>query len=354
MKEKLTHKITDFGIVFIAAMAVPFNFVTYFALRQSEYEIVRYITPVLGLGIILLGLFRKRLPLQFKVQSFLVLLFVAAFFSLSLGLLDTASLWFVLLIIYTLFTGSKKHALYIFIIAFLVILVTGYFMVTRNPYYPFDYGFEDCQWACVAIRVIDFLIIGFLIYHIINVFIKTIDSYIDELSGKASLLEKLNIALKSEIDEKDKNRALQDNLEMKNKELTITTLQLVNHAAFENSIVPALKKLSEKCENKNVKKEIKRLVQDLKRNQNSSIWAEFEKRFLEVNTSFYEKLNQSFPELTKNEKKLCAFIKLNMNTKDIAALLNISQRGVESARYRLRKSLNISHEVSLHQYFDDF
>ncbi len=354
MKEKLTNRITDFGIVFIAFMALPYNIITFFALTHSEYEIVRYIPAFLGVGIVLLAVFRKRFLLVFKVRFFLLLLLLAAFFSLALGLLDTGSLWFVLIIIYTLFTGKKNHAFYLFITAFIATLITGIFMITKNPYFPFDYGFEDCQWACVAIKIIDFLIIGFLIYYIVRVFIKTIDSYIGELSEKATILEKLNRALQSEVTEKNKNKELTSDLELKNKELTISTLHLVNHTAFENSIIPKLEALLKKCDKVEVRKTLTRLIRDLKRNSNASIWAEFEKRFSEVNTSFYDKLNEKFPQLSKNEKKLCAFVKLNMNTKDIASLLNISTRGVETARYRLRKSMELEHEVSLYQFLEGF
>jgi len=165
MKERLTNKITNFGIVFIAFTALPFNFITFFALENSDFQIIRFITPILGLGIIVLALLRKNFSLNFKIVFFNTLLLLAAFFCLLLGLIDTASLWFVLVIIYTLFTKSRKDAFLLFVVAFISISAIGFLMVTKNPYIPFNYGFEDCQFACVAIRILDFLIIGFLIYY---------------------------------------------------------------------------------------------------------------------------------------------------------------------------------------------
>jgi DNA-binding CsgD family transcriptional regulator len=222
-------------------------------------------------------------------------------------------------------------------------------MITKNPYIPFDYGFEDCQYACVAIRIIDFLIIGFLVYYIIKIFINTINSYINELSNKSEILKKLNTALQQQVDVTNKNIELTNSLEEKNKRLAINTLKLVKKNEFENSIVSKLLEIS-KISDPESKKKIRRLSNSIENNTNSLIWSEFEKSFVEVNSSFYKYLKDNYPDLSKNEKKICAFIKLNMNTKDIAAILNISNRGVETARYRLRKKLAIDKEVNLYQF----
>jgi len=353
MKEKLTNKITDFGILFIAYTAIPFNIITYYALEDSEYLIVRFITPALGIGIVLLAFFRKKTLLKIKVIYFLFLLLVAGFFSLLLGLLDTGSLWFVLAIVYTLFTGKRKDAFYLFIVALVSVIGVGILLVTKNPYIPFDYGFEDCQYACVAVRILDFLIIGFLVYYIVITFLNTINSYIDELSEKSTVLEKLNIALKREVKMQNKNTELKDTLEIKNKQLAINTLRLIKKTEFENSILPRLKAIADESDDKN-KKKIKQLVQSIKINSHSLFWDEFEKSFIEVNTSFYKYLNENYPDLSKNEKKLAAFIKLNMNTKDIAAILNISIRGVETARYRLRKKLKLEKDKNIYKFIQQF
>jgi DNA-binding CsgD family transcriptional regulator/large-conductance mechanosensitive channel len=353
MKEKLTNKITDFGIVFIAITALPFNIVTYFALENSVYFIVRFITPFLGLSIVLLALFRKKISLKIKVSYLLSILLFAGFFCLLLGLLDTASLWFVLAIIYTLFTGKRRNAFILFALSFLSVLATGALIVTKNPYIPFDYGFQDCQYACITIRILDFLIIGFLIYYIVITFLNTINSYIDELSEKSTVLEKLNIALKREVKMQNKNAELKNTLELKNKQLAINTLRLLKKTEFENSILPHLKSIADNSSEKN-KKKIKQLVQSIKINSNSLFWDEFEKSFIEVNTSFYTYLNENYPDLSKTEKKLAAFIKLNMNTKDIAAILNISTRGVETARYRLRKKLKLEKEKNIYKFIQQF
>jgi DNA-binding CsgD family transcriptional regulator len=73
----------------------------------------------------------------------------------------------------------------------------------------------------------------------------------------------------------------------------------------------------------------------------------FESYFEEVHADFFERLKDKFPHLSPKDLRLCAYIRMNMSTKEIATLLNISDRGVEISRYRLRKKLELSREVNL-------
>ena len=76
-------------------------------------------------------------------------------------------------------------------------------------------------------------------------------------------------------------------------------------------------------------------------------WEEFEVRFQEVYTGYYTKLNTKFPDLTPNELRLCAFFRLNMTTKEIAAITYQSTNSIVVARYRLRKKLGLEKEENL-------
>ena len=73
----------------------------------------------------------------------------------------------------------------------------------------------------------------------------------------------------------------------------------------------------------------------------------FETYFDEVHQEFFEKLKQQYPQLSPREMRLSAYIKMNLTSKEIAALLNITDRGVEISRYRLRKKLNLPRETNL-------
>jgi DNA-binding CsgD family transcriptional regulator len=69
--------------------------------------------------------------------------------------------------------------------------------------------------------------------------------------------------------------------------------------------------------------------------------------FGKVHRSFYEKLNEQYPNLTANERKICAFLKLNMSNKDIANITFQSDDALKKARLRLRQKLGIDRETNL-------
>ena len=79
---------------------------------------------------------------------------------------------------------------------------------------------------------------------------------------------------------------------------------------------------------------------------------EFELRFKEVHTDFYNELNKEHPDLTLNETKICAFLRLNMSTKEISAITHQSVKSINMARFRLRKKLNVDRDENLISYLN--
>ena len=93
---------------------------------------------------------------------------------------------------------------------------------------------------------------------------------------------------------------------------------------------------------------MQKLTLNLQSNIDRNIWTTFEERFKDVHHDFYNKIDEKYPHLTENDRKLCAFLKLNMSTKDIAAITHQNPNSIEVARTRLRKKLNISNtDISL-------
>jgi hypothetical protein len=93
------------------------------------------------------------------------------------------------------------------------------------------------------------------------------------------------------------------------------------------------------------------IIRDLEKTQEKSVWNEFEVRFQQVHNDFYKKLNDINPELSTNERRLCAFLKLNMTTKEISTITGQIPRSIDVARTRLRKKLNLTNsEVSLIEF----
>ncbi len=143
---------------------------------------------------------------------------------------------------------------------------------------------------------------------------------------------------------------LKEELDFKNRELATNVMYLVKKNELINYISDKLlkAKMKFKKENQDI---IQQIILDLQANIDTDIWKVFEERFREVHMDFYKKLNQNFPNLTDNDRKLCALLRLNMSTKDIAAITHQNPNSIEVARTRLRKKLNISNrEISLVSY----
>ncbi len=191
----LIERITDNSIVFIALLGIPINIITYFALLESQYQFPRVIPVILGMIPIIAGFARDRIPLRPKLWGFIALLFATGCYTLLLGLLDMASLWFVLAIIYTLFISEKNEALIVFATSFVTVFITGILMMSKHPHIPLNYNFEACEYSCVIVRILHFLMIGSLVYYILGKFYR-------EIRNNLSDLEHANQALAKESLEK--------------------------------------------------------------------------------------------------------------------------------------------------------
>ena len=97
--------------------------------------------------------------------------------------------------------------------------------------------------------------------------------------------------------------------------------------------------------------EIKAVIRTIDRNINNvDDWKFFENAFNNADKDFLKKVRDKHPELSANDLRLCAYLRLNLSSKEIAPLLNISVRSVEVKRYRLRKKMNLSREAGLTDY----
>lgn len=139
---------------------------------------------------------------------------------------------------------------------------------------------------------------------------------------------------------------LEEELEFKNKELATNVMYMIRKNELIAQISERLikSKLAFKKENQRI---IEEIIHDLQCSAEDNVWRDFEVRFQQVYNDFYEKLNAKFPNLTSNEKKLCAFLRLNMSTKEISAITYQSLNSIIVARSRLRKKLGLDSEENL-------
>ncbi len=157
-----------------------------------------------------------------------------------------------------------------------------------------------------------------------------------------SLLEQEKLQLESET-LKAKQTNLQESLEFKDRELTANALFLLKKNELIAHIADRLLKAKSTFRQEN-QKIVQDIVHDLQASQDEHNWKEFEVHFTRVHSTFYQTLQERFPSLSPNERKLCAFLRLNMSTKDISAITQQSLNSITVARSRLRKKLQIEGE----------
>lgn len=147
---------------------------------------------------------------------------------------------------------------------------------------------------------------------------------------------------------------LLENLEIKEKELTDSILFRMNKDELIKKIISELQTLALGSTEKNRKK-ISSLISSLRRSLNPNLLTEFENSFTQINNNFYVRLLADFPSLSQSEKRLCAFIKLGLNTKEIAVITNLSPNSVRVAKVRLRKRLNLTNNnQTLYDFFSHY
>ena len=141
-----------------------------------------------------------------------------------------------------------------------------------------------------------------------------------------------------------KNDKLREDIEAKNRELGMSTMNLIKKNEFLNSLK---KELTDVEDGKALKHVIKIIDKNI---NNTDDWNLFQEAFNNADKDFLKKIKQLHPSLTANDLRLCAYLRLNLSSKEIAPLLNISPRSVEVKRYRLRKKMELAHETSLTNY----
>lgn len=145
-----------------------------------------------------------------------------------------------------------------------------------------------------------------------------------------------------------KNENLQTQLETKNAELAGNAMSLVQRSELLSRIKEQLLALKNNSETGKESKELKKMISIINKElELNNDWDQFAVHFDEVHANFLTQLKKKYPALTAGELKLCAYLRLNLTSKEIAQLMNISLRGVETSRYRVRKKLGLSSEDKL-------
>ena len=175
-----------------------------------------------------------------------------------------------------------------------------------------------------------------------------------ELSKKESELLNIKTASEREI-EKLKTEKLKADISHKNKELATSTMHLINKNEFISQVKQNLTMLVRKNPEDPLANDLEKIMTSIERNISSDDdWQHFEIHFDQVHGDFSKRLKDKYPNLSPQDRRLCAYLRMNMTTKEIANLLNITVRGAEISRYRLRKKLGLSRDFNLAEYILNF
>lgn len=194
----------------------------------------------------------------------------------------------------------------------------------------------------VAVYIIGFLLFLLLTHNIYK-------RYYRKQRERLMLKNKRELELK-ELENKQQlmrfnNDKLRQDIDSKNRELGISTMNLIKKNELLNNLKKELKNIPD-SDNK-----VKQVIEIIDKNLNDEDdWNLFEEAFNNADKDFIKKIKTMHPSLTSNDLRLCAYLRLNLSSKEIAPLLNISHRSVEVKRYRLRKKIGLPHESSLSDY----
>ena len=152
-----------------------------------------------------------------------------------------------------------------------------------------------------------------------------------------------------------KRKELNANLELKNNVLIAKAMVEIHRTEIIQGILEDLKEIKLKAVKKETQHAIDYISKRLEKDTNSNIWKEFELSFEQVHEMFYQNLNKKHPDLTSNDRRLCALLKLNLTSKEISHITGQSFKSVENARTRLRKKLNLTNtKTDLTVYLNSF
>jgi len=179
------------------------------------------------------------------------------------------------------------------------------------------------------------------------------------LEERRMLHKQLKLKRAAEQSEKEivklRNDKLRSDIRHKSKELANQTMGVLQKNRFLTEIKNEMVRLKKQAQNEEVISFMNKMIRKINRNiEDEDTHRIFETNFDQVHENFIQRLQESFPHLTAKDLRLCAYLRMNLSSKEIAPLLNISTRGVEISRYRLRKKLDLDHNESLADFILKF
>ncbi|MCJ8164407.1 hypothetical protein MKJ04_06085 [Pontibacter sp. E15-1] len=209
-------------------------------------------------------------------------------------------------------------------------------------------------WAYIGYFVLGMLLL-LLLKHLMDRHINATEARLQEEKEKEIKLKEAQHMEEVLQAEKEiirlNNEKLESELVHKNKELTSSAVHVMQNMEAVHKVRDQLQETIDQISCKDTQKQVKKLLksvdEEIKFENN---WEQFELHFDQVHQDFLKRLREDYPELTHRDLKLCAYLRLNLTSKEIASLLKLSLRGIETSRYRIRKKINLSQEENLTEF----
>ncbi|PKB15520.1 triple tyrosine motif-containing protein [Flavobacterium sp. 5] len=202
-------------------------------------------------------------------------------------------------------------------------------------------------WYGTTLAIIVYFVLGLILIKLMH------EQYVSYYHKKEiKLIEENNLLLEIKELENEhqmmrlKNEQLSQDVDAINKELAASAMNLNSKNELLAYIHEDLKNTNE-SDNKSVKSVISTINRNI---SGKDSWSVFQEAFDKTDKDFLKKMKEAHSSLTPNDLRLCAYLRLNLSSKEMAPLLNISVRSVEIKRYRLRKKMDLTHEQGLVEY----
>lgn len=211
----------------------------------------------------------------------------------------------------------------------------------------YSFSIKPAWYETFWIYILYILILSGLIYFLIQ---RQKKKYLKEQEYLKSQ-HQLEIEQNEKEIVKLQNEKLESEVNFKNKELATTSMHLVQKnkllSKIKEELLPLVKIENTEDHSDDLKK-VLRLLNDAEKGD--ADWEQFAIHFDHVHSNFLSTLKEKFPNLSANDLKLCAYLKMNLSTKEMAQLMSITIRAIEVSRYRLRKKLNVASDINLFDY----
>lgn len=153
----------------------------------------------------------------------------------------------------------------------------------------------------------------------------------------------------------NRNRELQADVLNKSRELASSTFHLIRKNEALLQMREELLKFKQETTDRAARRHYQRMLRLVDEHLgNEPDWQVFEDNFNQVHDAFFQKLKLAYPSLTPGDLRLAAYLRMNLSSKEIAPLLNVSLRGIENKRYRLRRKLGLAADANLTEFFITF